>query len=131
LAGCRGHNILDDSLSVDREKEADPSPLLTERIVDLACYARKIGAEFAEEAARLGTNAKLTSFLVEPAMAALKGGDASTHNQLVAERASALGDFESIVLAHFSTARAAPMVRECVGTRALSSPETAVAKLRR
>ena len=46
-------------------------------------------AEFAEAAAYLGTNAKLTSFLAEPAMAALKGGDASTHNQVVAERASA------------------------------------------
>jgi hypothetical protein len=43
--GRKAINILDDSLSVDRERAAELSPLLTERTVDLARYARKIGAD--------------------------------------------------------------------------------------
>ncbi len=182
-------NILDDSLSTDRAAVADISPTLTERIVDLARYARRIGsdgilftcsafgsaieeatglldvpvlkpneamfeaavahgrnnamiitfaparsgmeAEFAEETRRLGSDATLTSVVVEGAMAALKHGDAQTHNRLVVEQAHALKGFDAIMLAHFSTARAAAAVRERVDIPVFSSPDTAVAKLRR
>jgi len=182
-------NILDDSLSVDRAKTAELSPSIIERIVDLAGYARRLGAdgilftcsafgqaieeaargssipvlkpneamfeaaiahgrntamivtfapsragmeaEFAAEAMRLRSDAPLTSFLVEPAMAALGSGDAQTHNRLVAEQAKSLGGFDAVVLAQFSTARAAAAVRQCVDMPVFTSPETAVAKLRR
>nr|WP_284270704.1 arylsulfatase [Bradyrhizobium iriomotense] len=182
-------NILDDSLSVDRAAVADLSPALTERIVDLARYARKLGAdgilftcsafgraieeaaglfeipvlkpneamfeatighgrnsamiatfaparagmeaEFAEEAARLRPDARLTSFVIEPAMTALRSGDVETHNRLIAEQARSLKGFDAIVLAHFSTARAAAAVRALVDIPVFSSPEAAVAKLRR
>lgn len=88
-------------------------------------------AEFAEEVSRVNSNARLTSFLVEPAMAALRSGDAQTHHRLVAEKARELSGFDTIVLAHFSTAPAAPAVRREVSVPVLSSPEAAVAKLRR
>jgi aspartate/glutamate racemase len=182
-------NILDDSLSMDRAAVPELSPLLTERIIDLARYTRKSGAdgilftcsafgsaieeaarlldvpvlkpneamfeaaietgrnnamiatfaparagmeaEFSEQAKQLGSDAKLTSFVVEPAMTALRQGDADTHNRLVSEQSAKLKGFDTIVLAHFSTARAAPAVRKLVNIPVLSSPEAAVAKLRR
>ena len=88
-------------------------------------------AEFAEEARRLGSAARLTSFIAEGAITALKAGDAATHNWLVTEQARALAAFDTIVLAHFSTAPAAPAVRAAVDVPVLTSPEAAVAKMRR
>lgn len=88
-------------------------------------------AEFVEEAARLDSGARLTSFVVELAMAALRSGDAPAHHRLVAEKARELSGYDTIVLAHFSTAPAAPAVRREVSVPVLSSPEAAVAKLRR
>jgi aspartate/glutamate racemase len=88
-------------------------------------------AEFADEAARLGSDARLTSIVVEAAMTALKAGDAETHNRLVADAVRTLTGFDTIVLAHFSTSRAADAVRRVVGIPVLTSPDAAVAKLRR
>jgi aspartate/glutamate racemase len=88
-------------------------------------------AEFAEEAARLDPHARLTSYVVEQAMTALRTGDVDTHNRLIAEQAAALEGYDAIVLAHFSTARAAAAVREAVSIPVLTSPDAAVRKLRR
>lgn len=87
--------------------------------------------EFRDEAERLGRDASLTTHLVEPAMAALKAGDATRHNDLVAAKAAELSGFDAILLAHFSTSRAAPAVRAISATPVLTSPEAAVAKLKR
>lgn len=88
-------------------------------------------AEFADHAARHSATAELSTRLVEPAMAALRAGDAETHNRLVTEAAAALAGADTVVLAHFSTARAAGAVRERVSVPVLTSPDAAVAKLRR
>jgi Asp/Glu/hydantoin racemase len=88
-------------------------------------------AEFAEEAGRLASDATLTSFVVEAAMTALRGGDAETHNTLVADKARQLAGFDTILLAHFSTSRAATAVRAIVDVPVLTSPQAAVTKLRR
>jgi hypothetical protein len=64
-------------------------------------------------------------------MTALRAGDVDTHNHLVAERAAHLADCQAIVLAHFSTARAAEAVRKAVRQPVLTSPDAAVARLRR
>ncbi|MGH6946669.1 MAG: aspartate/glutamate racemase family protein [Kiloniellales bacterium] len=182
-------NLLDDSLSVDRAKSDTLTPALSERIVELAHYARKLGSdgilftcsafgraieeaaslldvpvlkpneamfgaairqgrnnamivtfaparpgmedEFAEEASRIDPAARLTSFTVERAMTALEAGDEASHNCVVAAKAAELGDFDAILLAHFSTARAAEAVRKRVSVPVLTSPDAAVAKLRR
>jgi hypothetical protein len=63
-------------------------------------------------------------------MAALRAGDAEAHNSLVAEEAAHFGGIDAIMLAHFSTARAAEAVRFRVTVPVLTSPEAAVAKLR-
>jgi Asp/Glu/hydantoin racemase len=182
-------NILEDSLSPDLAAAGELTEGLTERIVDLARYARKIGSngilytcssfgpaiekaaglmdipvlkpneamfeaaisrggrtamiatfkpaqasmevEFREEAKRLSPQATITTFVVEPAMTALRAGDAETHNRLVAEQARELADFDAIVLAHFSTSRAAVAVRSVTDIPVLTSPDAAVSKLKR
>ena len=88
-------------------------------------------AEFAEEARRVAQEARLTTRVVEPAMTALRAGDAATHNRLVAEAAASMPPCDAIVLAHFSTARAAEAVRAVTDVPVLTSPDAAVAKLKR
>lgn len=88
-------------------------------------------AEFAEEAARLGRSARLTSVVAEGAIAALRAGDVETHNRRVAESAAGLNGFDAIVLAHFSTSRAAAAVRATTATPVFTSPDAAVEKMRR
>jgi hypothetical protein len=87
-------------------------------------------AEFAEEARRRECNARLTTVMVEPAMTALRAGDAATHNRLVAEAAASMTACDAIVLAQFSTARAAGAARSMTRIPVLTSPDTAVAKLK-
>ena len=85
--------------------------------------------EFQEEANRHATGASLSSFFVPDAMALLRAGDADNHNRLIAEKATELTGYDAIMLAQFSTSRAAPSVRSVTGTPVLTSPDTAVSKL--
>jgi Asp/Glu/hydantoin racemase len=182
-------NLLDDSLSVDRARDAELKPAMTERILALAAYARGLGAdgilftcsafgpaieaaalespmpvlkpneamfeaafeigdrigmlatfeasvpsmtaEFDAAARRARPGATLTSLVEPAAMAALRAGDAATHNRLVAARAAELGRCDAILLAQFSTSRAAAAVRAKVDVPVLTSPDAAVAKLKR
>jgi aspartate/glutamate racemase len=87
--------------------------------------------EFAEEARHRSDAARLTTFVVEPAIVALRGGDAATHNRLIAEKAAELKGFDALMLAHFSTSRAAEAVRGKTSIPVLTSPDAAVAKIRR
>jgi aspartate/glutamate racemase len=90
-----------------------------------------MGQEFREAADRAGrSNARLDAVCVPEAMAALRAGDADSHNRLVAEAASALGDHDAILLAHFSTSRALPAVSAVVDCPVLTSPNSAVMRLR-
>ncbi|MDR6869361.1 Asp/Glu/hydantoin racemase [Bosea sp. BE125] len=88
-------------------------------------------AEFAEEARRLRPGARLATRLATEAMAALRAGDAETHNALVAREAKAFGPVDALMLAHFSTARALRACREATSVPVLSSPEAAVRKVRK
>ena len=86
--------------------------------------------EFREEAARMDPGAVLESILVQGAIEAVRAGDGEAHNRLVAEAAAGLEGFDSIVLAHFSTARALPAVRAVTDIPVLSSPDAAIDKLK-
>jgi hypothetical protein len=87
-------------------------------------------AEFSEYAAEIGSPARLTTVLVEPAMTALRKGDAETHNRLIVERASELEGFDTIMLAHFSTSRAQASLAARVSVPVLSAPAAAVQRMR-
>lgn len=181
-------NILDDLLSLDRERDGVLTATMTQRILALAEYATATGAagilftcsafgEAIEAAAtraripvlkpneamfeaalaagqRIGmlatfapsvqsmeeefrgmaqthrSPATIESYCVPGAMAALKAGDAATHNGLIAEAAPRFADCDAVLLAHFSTARATAAVTGVLDCPVLTSPASAVAKLR-
>lgn len=69
--------------------------------------------------------------LAEDALAALDAGDVAMHDRLAAEAARDLADCDAIALGQFSLARAAPLVEQATGKRVLTTPDSAVLKLRR
>ncbi|MBD3007614.1 arylsulfatase [Streptomyces sp. 5-10] len=86
--------------------------------------------EFAAEAERLGSPAKLRSIVVDSAIELLRSGDAGAHNRLVAEQAPRLSGCDAIVLAHFSTSQAVERVRARVDVPVFTAPQTAVLALK-
>lgn len=82
--------------------------------------------EFDEFVAGQDRPATLRTVLVDRAIDLLRKGDAQTHNELVAARAPELADCDAIMLAHFSTSRAAALTRAAVGKPVLTAPEAAV-----
>lgn len=85
--------------------------------------------EFLSQA--LGSGAQLTTFTVSDAMTALRKGDEDTHNRLVAANAAELSGFDAIMLAHFSTSRAAEAVRLVTKIPVFTAPEAAVDEMHR
>jgi Asp/Glu/hydantoin racemase len=181
-------NILDDSLSVDRERDGVLTAAMTRRIVALAEYGRSTGAagilftcsafgeaieaaaalspipvlkpneamfeaaltagrrigmlatfapsvqsmedEFRQMAAARRSSATIETCCVAGAMAALKAGDAATHNGLIAQAAPRFGECDAVLLAHFSTSRAAAAASAALGRPVLTGPGSAVGKLK-
>lgn len=70
--------------------------------------------------------ASLTTIVVDRAIDLLRQGDAASHNALVAARAPELQNADAIMLAHFSTSRAAEAVRKVVDVPVLTAPDAAV-----
>jgi hypothetical protein len=68
--------------------------------------------------------------LVEGALAALDRGDRAEHDRLVVEAASDLRDCDLIALAQYSMAPAAEMVAAATGRPVLTTPDSAVMKLK-
>lgn len=181
-------NLLDDSLSIDRQRDGMLTPAMTARFLALGQYAKSVGvdgilftcsafgpaieavkhalapmpvlkpneamfeaamrhgtligmvatfepavasmADEFEEMAASGSGAKLVTTCVPEAMAALRSGDEDKHNQIVAEAAAGLSQCDAIMLAHFSTSRAAAAVARVTRQPVLTSPDCAVKKLR-
>lgn len=69
--------------------------------------------------------------LAEGALAALDRGDTGEHDRLAVAAAAELKDCDAIALAQFSLARAAPLIAEATGRPVLTTPGSAVRKLRR
>jgi Asp/Glu/hydantoin racemase len=87
--------------------------------------------ELREMAAEAGREVAVETLCVPAAMEALRAGEAALHDRLLAEAAPRLSRCETVLLAHFSTAQAAPAVSAALGRVVLTSPGSAVAKLRR
>lgn len=86
--------------------------------------------EFETMSANAGGKTRLKTACVPKAMEALRAGDAETHNKLVAKGAKELADCDAVMLAQFSTAQAKDLVADAIGVPILTSPESAVAKLK-
>ena len=103
------------------------------RIGMLATFAPSIGPmeeEFRAMARAGRPDATLQSVFVPDAMDALNAGDAERHDRLIAARAPELADCDVVMLAQFSTARAAPAVSGALGLPVLTSPRSAVERLK-
>ena len=87
--------------------------------------------EFAAMAAAQGKTVHLESVWVPQAMEALTAGDAATHNRLIAEVAPRLAHCDAVMLAQFSMASALPAVQQSFRQPVLTSPDSAVAKLKK
>ncbi len=133
--------------AIDRVKATEhPKPVLKpneamfeealshgDRIAMLATFKPSIAsmeAEFREMAESRGQPAEIHSIWVEGAMAALLAGDAERHNELVATAVTELDDCDTVMLAHFSTAQAKPAMVKRTDVPVLTSPESAVNKLK-
>ena len=68
--------------------------------------------------------------LAHGALAALDAGDGAAHDRIAAETAAALQGCDAIALAQFSLARAADAVARATGLPVLSTPASAVRKLK-
>ena len=86
--------------------------------------------EFEEFVRESNSKATLKTIVVDGAMDALRKGDAQTHNELVAARAPDLADCDAVMLAHFSTSRAAERVGAAIAIPVLTAPDAAVDHLR-
>jgi len=177
-------NLLDDSLSRDRNREGALTPQLTRRIAALAEYGIGAGAQavlytcsafgdaieavkrerkvpvlrpneaMLEEALRHGRRIgmlatfaptvpaletelrqldpqiNIKSVCVPEAMTALDAGDGATHDRLLALAAPQLGVCDVVILAQFSMAGAREAVAKAVSCPVLTSPDSAVLRLR-
>ena len=72
----------------------------------------------------------LQSACAEGAMAALQAGDGAKHDALCAAAAKNLADCDVIMLAQFSTARARDAVAAAVSCPVLTSPDSAVLRMK-
>lgn len=73
---------------------------------------------------------ELVPCLAEGAMAALDAGDLATHDRLAAEASRALAGCDAIVLGQFSLARAADAVAAVTGRPVVTTPGSAVRRLK-
>jgi hypothetical protein len=96
------------------------------RLALLATFAPTLDAMPAEFPAFLS----LKPTFISGAMAALDRGDVAEHDRLAAETARDLPACDAVALAQFSLARAAAAVAAATGRRVLTTPHSAVKKLR-
>jgi hypothetical protein len=104
------------------------------RIALVATFAPTIPSmtgELETRARERGVAVTVTPLFVPGAMQALDAGDGAEHDRLVAAAVRPLAGHDAVLLAQFSTARAAAAVEAAIGGKVLTSPATAVAKLRR
>lgn len=81
--------------------------------------------------ARRQRSPALIASVAEGALAALQQGDAATHDQLIADSARLMPATDVLILGQFSMMRAAPAVRAVRREPVLTTPHSAVRKLRR
>jgi len=87
--------------------------------------------EFEDLASSRGIQLKLKTRSVPAAIAALQQGRDSEHDRLIAAAAAEIGPCDALVLGQFSMARAATGIAPRPGRKVLTSPHSAVTRLKR
>ena len=117
-----------------------PMPVLKPNeamIEQAAVQGRRIGLlstfqpTLASMPAEFPRHVELVPKLAEGALAALDRGDRREHDRLVVEAAKDLRDCDLIALAQYSMAPAAEKVAQATGRPVLTTPDSAVMKLKR
>jgi hypothetical protein len=120
-------------------RERAPMPVLkpNEAMIEQAVLrGRRIGLlstfppTLASMPAEFPRDIELVPKLAEGALAALDRGDRAEHDSLVAEASRDLRDCDLIALAQYSMAPAAELVAAASGRPVLTTPDSAVAKLK-
>lgn len=86
--------------------------------------------EFEELASSRGIQLKLKTRTVPAALVALQKGHLSEHDSLVAAAAAEMGHCDALVLGQFSLARAAAGIPKSPGRKVVTSPHSAVTRLK-
>jgi Asp/Glu/hydantoin racemase len=86
--------------------------------------------EFEELAASRGIRLRLKTRTVPAAIAALQRGQGAEHDRLIAAAAHEVGKCDALVLGQFSMARAAAHIVATPGRKVLTSPHSAVSRLK-
>jgi hypothetical protein len=99
------------------------------RIGLMATFAPTL-ASMPPEFDAVAPDATLVPCLAEDALAALNAGDAAGHDAAAVRAAAALLDCDVIALAQFTLSRAASSIAAATGKTVLTTPDSAVRKLR-
>jgi len=116
-----------------------PKPVLkpNEAMIEQAAQAGRVGllSTFAPTLASMPAEfpaaITLVPKLAEGALAALDRGDRAEHDRLVVQASKELRDCDVIALAQYSMAPAADAVAQATGRPVLTTPDSAVAKLKK
>ena len=116
-----------------------PMPVLKPNaaMIEQAARSRRVGLlstfapTLASMPAEFPASVELVPKLAEGALAALDRGDRAGHDRLVVEASKDLRDCEVIALAQYSMAPAADLVAAATGRPVLTTPDSAVAKLKK
>jgi hypothetical protein len=103
------------------------------RIALLATFGPTIPsvtAELETMAKARGIVPTIITRLADGALAALKAGSVDEHDRLIAQAAAALPSVDALVLAQFSMARAAASITPVAGRKVITTPASAVLKLK-
>lgn len=87
-------------------------------------------AELEDAARQAGRKIELSIHAVPAALKALQAGDGAGHDELIAQTAKSIGPVDAVILAQFSMARAEAAVARRVESRILTSPRSAVERLK-
>lgn len=88
-------------------------------------------AELEQMARKKNVKIEIITRAAPEALAALHRGDTEEHDRLIAEAAEAIGDCDALILGQFSMASAARRIKPRDGCKVLTSPVSAVNRLRR
>jgi Asp/Glu/hydantoin racemase len=133
--------------AIDAVKQALPIPVLRPNeaaFEDALASGRRLGllvtfgpslpslkAELESMAAERGLRPEIVGAVADGALAALQAGRPEEHDRIAAEAASRMPPVDAIVLGQFSLARAAAAIEARRGDPVITTPASAVAKLRR